>query len=317
MGSKPNLSSNLSSSIQSTLNSSYWENDLPVGHDDSSPTNILFGETILSILMLLGLVWMLNREFEKAYRVTFHCSRLSTKDRRQILNLKNQADWLLHNIIPKHVHESLKRSARYSENHKEVGIIFASLVNFNELYEEDYLGGKEFLRVLNELVSDFDEILDKKEFENVEKIKTIGSTFMAASGMNPKIRQQNLHKYQHLHELMEFVHELKHSIESFNKNLIEFELILRVGFNYGDVTAGVIGTTKLYYDIWGDAVNVASRMDSTGDLHMIQVTEQCMHILSEWYTFKHRGSIFVKGKDNLETYFYVNRKPEAELRAVS
>ena len=209
------------------------------------------------------------------------------------------------------------RSARYSENHKEVGIIFASLVNFNELYEEDYLGGKEFLRVLNELVSDFDEILDKKEFENVEKIKTIGSTFMAASGMNPKIRQQNLHKYQHLHELMEFVHELKHSIESFNKNLIEFELILRVGFNYGDVTAGVIGTTKLYYDIWGDAVNVASRMDSTGDLHMIQVTEQCMHILSEWYTFKHRGSIFVKGKDNLETYFYVNRKPEAELRAVS
>ena len=109
MGSKPNLSSNLSSSIQSNLNSSYWEKDLPVGDDDSSPTNILFGETILSILMLLGLVWMLNREFEKAYRVTFHCSRLSTKDRRQILNLKNQADWLLHNIIPKHVHESLKR----------------------------------------------------------------------------------------------------------------------------------------------------------------------------------------------------------------
>ena len=71
--------------------------------------SILFGETVLSILMLLGLVWMLNREFEKAYRVTFHCSRLSTKDRRQILNLKNQADWLLHNIIPKHVHESLKR----------------------------------------------------------------------------------------------------------------------------------------------------------------------------------------------------------------
>ena len=71
--------------------------------------SILFGETILSVLMLLGLVWLLNREFERAYRITFHCSRLSTKDRRQILNLKNQADWLLHNIIPKHVHESLKR----------------------------------------------------------------------------------------------------------------------------------------------------------------------------------------------------------------
>ena len=77
--------------------------------DGDGIISILFGETVLSILMLLGLVWMLNREFEKAYRVTFHCSRLSTKDRRQILNLKNQADWLLHNIIPKHVHESLKR----------------------------------------------------------------------------------------------------------------------------------------------------------------------------------------------------------------
>ena len=185
------------------------------------------------------------------------------------------------------------------------------------MYEEDYLGGKEFLRVLNELVSDFDEILDKKEFQNVEKIKTIGSTFMAASGMNPKVRQQNLHKYQHLHELMEFVYELKNSISSFNKNLIEFELILRTGFNYGDVTAGVIGTTKLYYDIWGDAVNVSSRMDSTGEHHKVQVTEQCQHVLSEWYTFKHRGSIFVKGKDNLETYYLVDRKPDATMRAVS
>ena len=190
------------------------------------------------------------------------------------------------------------------------------MVNFNELYDESYLGGKEFLRVLNELVSDFDEILDRQEFQNVEKIKTIGSTFMAASGMNPKIREQNLHKYAHIHELMEFVFELRNSIEQFNLNLIEFALILRVGFNYGDVTAGVIGTTKLYYDIWGDAVNVASRMDSTGENHKIQVIEQCMHVLSEWYTFEHRGSIFVKGKNNLETYYLVDRKPDATISAV-
>ena len=84
-------------------------NLLDAPYNTESVSGVLFGETVLSILMLLGLVWMLNREFEKAYRVTFHCSRLSTKDRRQILNLKNQADWLLHNIIPKHVHESLKR----------------------------------------------------------------------------------------------------------------------------------------------------------------------------------------------------------------
>ena len=62
----------------------------------------------------------------------------------------------------------------YSENHHDVGIVFASLVNFNELYDESYMGGKEYLRVLNELISDFDEVLDRPEFKNVEKIKTIG-----------------------------------------------------------------------------------------------------------------------------------------------
>merc|ERR1719412_3488935 len=311
MGSIPNLSSNLSSSIQGNVNSTYWEKDPPVGHDESSPTNILFGETILSILMLLGLVWMLNREFEKAYRVTFHCSRLSTKDRRQILNLKNQADWLLHNIIPKHVHESLKRSARYSENHKEVGIIFASLVNFNELYDESYLGGKEFLRVLNELVSDFDELLDQSEFRNVEKIKTIGATFMAASGLNPFIREENAHKYQHLMELVEFALALQRSVDDFNQSLIEFDLVLRIGLNHGDVTSGVIGNTKLYYDIWGDAVNIASRMDSTGVEGRIQVNERTRDVLKQWFEFEERGDIFVKGKDNMKVFLFTKQKESA------
>ena len=111
------------------------------------------------------------------------------------------------------------------------------------------------------MIPDFDEILDRPEFPNVEKIKTIGSTFMAASGMNPNIRSENTHKYQHIHELMEFVFELQHSVREFNRSLIEFDLVLRIGFNFGDVTSGVIGTTKLYYDIWGDAVNIASRFD--------------------------------------------------------
>ena len=82
---------------------------------------------------------------------------------------------------------------------------------------------------------------------------------MAAAGTNPHVRAQNTHEFQHLHELMEFVLELQNSVNDFNQSLIEFNLILRIGFNYGDVTAGVIGTTKLYYDIWGDAVNIASR----------------------------------------------------------
>ena len=84
--------------------------------------------------------------------------------------------------------------------------------------------------------------------------------------------------------------------------------MLRIGFNFGDVTAGVIGTTKLYYDIWGDAVNIASRMDSCGVDGRVQVNERTREVMAEWYDFEERGEIFVKGKDNMKVFLLRNRK---------
>jgi adenylate cyclase 9 len=273
---------------------------------------VFFAETIFSLLLLITLVWLLNREFEVSYRLSFYISLLSARDRRKIQNMKNQADWLVHNIIPNHVSNRLRKATslpqEYSENHREVGIVFASLVNFNELYDESYMGGKEYLRVLNELISDFDEVLDRLEYRNVEKIKTIGSTFMAASGINNYIRDENTHPFQHLREMLEFVLELQKSVNEFNQSLIEFDLILRIGFNSGDITAGVIGTTKLYYDIWGDAVNIASRMESTGVEGKIQVSKKTMEVLAEWYDFEKRGVIPVKGKDDMTVYLFTGSK---------
>ncbi|XP_067012172.2 adenylate cyclase type 9 [Anabrus simplex] len=265
-------------------------------------TNLYRAEIFIDVLLLLILVWFLNREFEISYRLSFHGNIVAARDKAKVQSMKNQADWLLHNIIPKHVADQLKNTAKYSENHHNVGIIFASIVNFNEMYDESYLGGKEYLRVLNELIGDFDELLTKPEFKNVEKIKTIGSTFMAASGLNPEIRRSNKHPNQHLFELMDFAMAMQKVIDDFNRDLLEFNLILRVGYNFGDVTAGVIGTTKLYYDIWGDAVNIASRMDSTGVPGRIQVAGTCVPVLSERYEFEPRGSVYVKGKDNMNVF---------------
>ncbi|UYV64322.1 CREBBP [Cordylochernes scorpioides] len=265
-------------------------------------------EALLNIILQVLLVWLLSREFEISHRLGFHGSVTAARDRRRIQAMKNQADWLLHNLLPKHVAEHLKTSSKYSENHKDAGIIFASIVNFNEMYDESYEGGKEYLRVLNELVGDFDELLLNPEFRNVEKIKTIGSTFMAASGINTQLRKENPHPHHHLVELMNFAIAMQHVIERFNSNLLEFSFILRIGYNFGDVTAGVIGTTKLYYDIWGDAVNIASRMDSTGVSDRIQVPEHCVPVLSRWFDFEYRGSIFVKGKDNMDVFLLKGRK---------
>uniref|UniRef100_A0A182QJG6 Adenylate cyclase type 9 n=1 Tax=Anopheles farauti TaxID=69004 RepID=A0A182QJG6_9DIPT len=264
-------------------------------------------EIYVDLLLLLVLVWFLNREFEIGYRLSFHGSAVANQDKIRVQNMKNQADMLLHNIIPKHVAEQLKNTAKYSENHHNIGIIFASIVNFNEMYDESYLGGKEYLRVLNELIGDFDELLARPEFRCVEKIKTIGSTFMAASGLDPSSRGEN---YEHLYTLLDFALAMQQVVESFNRDLLEFNLIMRVGYNFGDVTAGVIGTSKLYYDIWGDAVNVASRMDSTGVAGRVQVGSDCIPVLGERYDFEPRGKVYVKGKDHMEVYLLVAKKPD-------
>ncbi|CAK1578211.1 unnamed protein product [Parnassius mnemosyne] len=265
-------------------------------------------ELYLDIALLLMLVWFLNREFEISYRLSFYSNVVANLDKQKVQNMRNQADWLLHNIIPRHVADQLKNTAKYSENHKDVGIIFASIVNFNEMYDESYLRGKEYLRVLNELIADFDELLERPQFQHVEKIKTIGSTFMAASGLNPDLRYASRGTYDHLYQLMDFALEMQKVVDNFNQDLLEFDFILRIGYNFGDVTAGVIGTTKLYYDIWGDAVNIASRMDSTGVAKRIQVGEACISVLSAKYEFEPRGSVYVKGKDNMNVYLVSGKK---------
>ncbi|KAJ8676505.1 hypothetical protein QAD02_012292 [Eretmocerus hayati] len=295
---------------RSTRNIRNQDSELESGNDRLHNYNArLYNfEIFLDLFLLLLLVWFLNREFEISYRLSFHGNAVAARDKSRVQSMKNQADWLLHNIIPKYVADQLKTTAKYSQNHKAVGIIFASIVNFNELYDESYLGGKEYLRVLNELIGDFDELLEKTDFSNVEKIKTIGSTFMAASGLNPQVRQQNEHEFTHIYQLLEFAMAMHKVIFDFNQDLLGFKLILRVGFNFGDVTAGVIGATKLYYDIWGDAVNIASRMDSTGVAGEIQFASNCLKVISEKYNYEPRGQVYVKGKDNMDVFLLKGKK---------
>lgn len=195
----------------------------------------------------------------------------------------------------------------YSKNHDSVGVIFASIVNFSEFYEETYEGGKECYRVLNELIGDFDELLRKDEFKSVEKIKTIGATYMAASGLNVQqlAKNDSDSPHAHLRALFNFALEMMGVLEDFNKNMLGFGFKLRIGFNHGPLTAGVIGTTKLLYDIWGDTVNIASRMDSTGVECRVQVSEESHAVLSAMgLEFDYRGTVNVKGKGQMRTYLY-------------
>ncbi|XP_063286628.1 adenylate cyclase type 9 [Pelobates fuscus] len=270
-----------------------------------SPFSLLGQELAVAYFLLLLLVWFLNREFEVSYRLHYHGDVEADLHRTKIQSMRDQADWLLRNIIPYHVAEQLKVSQSYSKNHDDAGVIFASIVNFSEFYEENYEGGKECYRVLNELIGDFDELLSKPHYSCIEKIKTIGATYMAASGLNPSQCQDSNQPHRHLQTLFEFAKEMMSVVDDFNNNMLWFNFKLRIGFNHGPLTAGVIGTTKLLYDIWGDTVNIASRMDTTGVECRIQASEESYRVLVKMgYDFDYRGTVNVKGKGQMKTYLY-------------
>jgi len=200
---------------------------------------------------------------------------------------KEQADSLLRNILPEHVADVLKRHEGYSQTYENVGVIFAKISNFDDFYDEAYEGGREFLRVLNELMGDFEELFDSPKYKDVEKIKTIGACLMASAGLNKEKRDQNNNPKAHLYALMDFSMDLLKKLNQFNRDMLSFQFEMEIGYNYGEVTAGVVGTTKLLYDIWGDAVNVASRMYSTGVHGRIQVCYSHLPVLSRLWCSVH------------------------------
>ncbi|XP_078248691.1 adenylate cyclase type 2 isoform X2 [Pogona vitticeps] len=151
------------------------------------------------------------------------------------------------------------------------------------------------------------QLLSKPKFSGVEKIKTIGSTYMAATGLSATPSQEHSQEterqYMHIGTMVEFAFALGAKLDVINKHSFN-DFKLRVGINHGPVIAGVIGAQKPQYDIWGNTVNVASRMDSTGVLDKIQVTEETSNVLQTLgYICSCRGIINVKGKGELQTYF--------------
>eukprot|EP00063_Salmo_salar_P080882 XP_014055717.1 PREDICTED: adenylate cyclase type 3-like isoform X2 [Salmo salar] len=217
------------------------------------------------------------------------------------------------------------RHELYSQSYDEIGVMFASIPNFSDFYTEESInnGGIECLRFLNEIISDFDSLLDESQFRCITKIKTIGSTYMAASGVTPNVsngyaclKKEELtdrERWQHLADLADFALAMKVTLMNINYQSFN-NFMLRIGLNKGGVLAGVIGARKPHYDIWGNTVNVASRMESTGVMGNIQVVEDCYHILKEYgFRFVRRGPIFVKGKGELLTYFLKGREKQGSF----
>uniref|UniRef100_A0ABK8FV61 adenylate cyclase n=1 Tax=Anopheles gambiae TaxID=7165 RepID=A0ABK8FV61_ANOGA len=274
---------------------------------------------LLFLLLISAVLHTLDRQGEYAARTDFLWKAKLKVEQEEVETMRGINKILLENILPAHVAQHFLKKERavqelYHESYSSVAVMFASIPNYKEFYDETDVNkqGLECLRLLNEIICDFDKLLLKPKFSGIEKIKTIGSTYMIASGLRPG-KEEGATKNNELDEkrteehnvvvLVEFAIALMTALDQINRESFQ-RFRLRIGLNHGPVIAGVIGAQKPQYDIWSNTVNVASRMDSCGVMGRVQVTENTAKVLmAAGYSCDCRGPIHVKGKGILTTYF--------------
>ncbi|KAG5326148.1 ADCY2 cyclase, partial [Acromyrmex heyeri] len=252
------------------------------------------------LLILVSLILhILDRQVEYTSRMDILWKSKLRVEQDEVETMRGINKILLENILPAHVadHFLATRAMQelYHERYNSIAVMFASIPNYKEFYDETDINkqGLECLRLLNEIICDFDKLLLKPKFSGIEKIKTIGSTYMLASGLSPGKEDGD----------GKFAIALMTILDQINRDSFQ-RFKLRIGLNHGPVIAGVVGAQKPQYDIWGNTVNVASRMDSCGEMGKLQVTEDTAKILiNAGYELVCRGPTYVKGKGTLTTYF--------------
>lgn len=268
---------------------------------------------LLFLIMIFLALHVLDRQMEYIIRLDFQWKQQLEKEQKEAETTHYANKLLLQNILPLHVAERYlnRQNASdelYHESFKNVSVIFASIPNYSKLYREHMFDedGTKCLKVLNEIISDFDMLTYEEPFQAIEKIKVVGSTYMAACGLQPdgdEFNEEERSMEENVSTIAKFAVAMLEKLENFNAETLQ-ELQLRVGINAGPVIAGVVGAHKPMYDIWGDTVNVASRMDYTGEMGKIHVTAHVGDILQGLgWSVECRGEIKVKGKGFMKTYY--------------
>ena len=236
--------------------------------------SVTIGFFTMNLLGALGIVFIACRFFVSLYETEFQ-----------------RSEDLLANILPSSVAKRLKQGeSTIVDGFQSVTILFADLVGFTKACAG--AEPNEVLQLLNEIFSIFDDLVEKYD---LEKIKTIGDAYMVVGGL-PVARDF------HAQDVARLALEMLEAIEQVNIEAAH-PLELRIGIHTGPAIAGVIGVKKFAYDVWGDAVNTASRMESHGEPGKIQVSEETYDLIQNHFVFESRGSIEVKGKGMMNLYF--------------
>jgi adenylate cyclase len=258
-----------------------WQfNYLFAGNAMPMPANIKSAFLLMNIIGVACILYAVTRYFQ------------SQKERAMLaLNLEQgRSEKLLLNILPQSIATRLKdNDMRIADGHDSVTIMFADIVDFTKL--TDSMRPAELVEMLSQVFSRFDRLAEQY---GLEKIKTIGDGYMVVGGAP-------LYREDHAVVIAQLALEMQEGLLAFNIQANR-KLQMRIGMSSGAVVAGVIGTTKFAYDLWGDPVNMASRMEKTGIAGEIQMSESTYLLIKDYFNVKIRAAVAVKGKGEVTTY---------------
>jgi guanylate cyclase len=263
------------------------------------PAWLIVTNFVMNIGGTSGVAYFLLRYFAAERQRTLDALN---REHRLLQEEQTRSEGLLLNILPKPIADRLKRNpTTIAERHPEATVLFADIVDFTQMSSS--MKPEETVAWLNDLFSQFDGLSDRF---GLEKIKTVGDAYMAAAGL-PVPRPD------HAQAAAEMALEIQRLLAA--RTTPQGHLLrMRIGIHTGPVVAGVIGVRKFIYDLWGDTVNTASRMESHGIPGAIQVSQAAYERLREEYAFEDRGVIQVKGKGDLPTYLLKGRRTPASIR---
>jgi PAS domain S-box-containing protein len=244
--------------------------------------------------------WRLEEQNFASYLGYMAALAMEAHERQQVQKAlhaeQEKVERLLLNILPPSIASRLKQEqSSIADSFAEATVLFADIVGFTKI--ADFMSPTELVYLLNEIFSSFDLLT---ETHGLEKIKTIGDAYMVAGGIPVK-------RADSAEAIALLALDMQRAIERFNKQHCQ-NFNIRIGINTGPVVAGVIGIKKFIYDLWGDTVNTASRMESHGLPGQIHLTEATYQLLVNKFVFKERGTIDIKGKGLMRTYFLTGRK---------
>ena len=262
------------------------------------PANLISILFVLNISAVTFLIFFVLRYFV----IQNELIKKKLKHEQEMLAAEREkSEKLLLNILPASIAKRLKEGENVIANeHNEVAILFADIVGFTNISQ--HIPATMLVENLNKIFTHFDKLVEEYA---MEKIKTIGDSYMAAAGLTD-------FKQEHITSMADLALAMSAGVQEFSLDG-HTKCDVRIGIHVGPVVAGVIGSKKIYYDIWGDTVNTASRMESSGEAGKIQISQKFYEYIKDGYECEYRGQTEIKGKGQMKRYFLISRKAQQPI----